>query len=74
MSGHAGAERHENHNGLDEEAGQTKDKADSKRGLPKPARPGGRPADEHQGAQEAQLERQEEQETQLGVVGLDDGR
>lgn len=60
-----GSECQENHNGLNKEAGQTEDKADPKCGLAKPTCPHRGPANEHQGAQEAELERQEKQETDL---------
>ncbi|TNN46985.1 Extracellular calcium-sensing receptor [Liparis tanakae] len=62
----------ENNYTLHEEAGKTEDKANPECCLAEPTCPHRWLANEHQGTQEAQLQRQEKQETYFGVVGLDD--
>ena len=46
----------QDHDGLDQQAGETEDKADPKRSLLEPTRPHRRLTNKHQRAQEAELE------------------
>lgn len=62
-------ENSKNYEGFYQETGNTKYKADPKSCLLEPAGPGRRAPDEHQRAQETQLERQQKQEAQFRVVG-----
>lgn len=63
-----------NHNSLNQETGQADDKANPKRRLAQHARPHRGLANEHQGTEEAKLQRQKKQEAYFGVVGLNNGR
>lgn len=63
------AKRCQHHNGFNLQAGDAEYETDPKSRLLESTGPRCGTTDEHQGAQETQLQGQEEQEAQLGVVG-----
>lgn len=67
-------EGHQHHHGLPQDTGDTQDEGNAKGRVSQHAGPRRRAADKGEGAEEAKVEGEEQQEAQLRVVGSDDGR